>query len=364
MASEGLSQHDLGAVLAFLQAHETAADERSFAEGVMSGLRSLVRCDGISYNDIDMAAPAAQWLSDPGELAVAAEPRRETFERCMLQHPVIAAFSRSDDGTPRKLSDFIGQRRFARTELYRDFYEPLELEHQLVCHWSVSAHRFIGIGLFRTQGDFSERDRAILGLLRPYLAVGQRACRAQAHARRTLETFERTLGSSGQALVLLGDRNEVDLLLGHADCLLSTYFEPPGGALLPDELSRWVLAQRQRLNGERELPPVPSVFAKDGPCGRVTVQFLPAQSPGQPDALLLSERSLEAVPGERLAALGLTAREAQVLHHVAVGRTNEEIAQELFLSIRTVKKHLEHVYRKLDVKTRTAAVAKARAGGS
>jgi DNA-binding CsgD family transcriptional regulator len=55
----------------------------------------------------------------------------------------------------------------------------------------------------------------------------------------------------------------------------------------------------------------------------------------------------------------LTPRERAVLAHVADGRTNGELAQLLGISPLTVRKHLENVYEKLDVHTRTAAVAAA-----
>lgn len=55
----------------------------------------------------------------------------------------------------------------------------------------------------------------------------------------------------------------------------------------------------------------------------------------------------------------LTAREAEVLRLVADGLTNRDIARRLTLTEATVKSHLVHVFTKLDVGSRTAAVAKA-----
>jgi DNA-binding NarL/FixJ family response regulator len=62
----------------------------------------------------------------------------------------------------------------------------------------------------------------------------------------------------------------------------------------------------------------------------------------------------------------LTSREVEVLHWVACGKTNRDIGDILGLSPRTVNKHLEHVYVKLGVETRTAAAAVAMsvAGGA
>ena len=58
-------------------------------------------------------------------------------------------------------------------------------------------------------------------------------------------------------------------------------------------------------------------------------------------------------------APGLTQREAGVMHWLACGKTDAEIAALLAISRRTVQKHLQHIYVKLGVETRTAAVMRA-----
>jgi LuxR family maltose regulon positive regulatory protein len=59
----------------------------------------------------------------------------------------------------------------------------------------------------------------------------------------------------------------------------------------------------------------------------------------------------------------LSAREREVLHLIALGKTNPEIAEQLVVSPGTVKAHASHIYHKLDVSNRTEAVARARALG-
>ncbi len=61
--------------------------------------------------------------------------------------------------------------------------------------------------------------------------------------------------------------------------------------------------------------------------------------------------------------VSLTPREQQILEAVADGRSNRDIARLLFLSEGTVKTHLTNVFGKLGVRSRTAAVAAARARG-
>ena len=53
----------------------------------------------------------------------------------------------------------------------------------------------------------------------------------------------------------------------------------------------------------------------------------------------------------------ITKRESQVLYWLSFGKTNWEIAQILDMSPRTVNKHLEQIYRKLEVDNRTSAVS-------
>jgi DNA-binding CsgD family transcriptional regulator len=55
--------------------------------------------------------------------------------------------------------------------------------------------------------------------------------------------------------------------------------------------------------------------------------------------------------------LGLTPRELQVLRLVAVGKSNREISSELVISEHTVARHLQNIYAKLGVSSRTAASA-------
>ena len=56
----------------------------------------------------------------------------------------------------------------------------------------------------------------------------------------------------------------------------------------------------------------------------------------------------------------LSPREMEVLRHLVGGLSNDELAKTLFVSLSTVKTHLLHIYAKLDVKNRTAAIDRAR----
>lgn len=65
----------------------------------------------------------------------------------------------------------------------------------------------------------------------------------------------------------------------------------------------------------------------------------------------------------RRGSLPLTPRQRLILHFVAAGYTNRQIARRLGVSEATVRKHLENIFVRLEVTSRTAAVARLTAAG-
>jgi DNA-binding NarL/FixJ family response regulator len=77
-------------------------------------------------------------------------------------------------------------------------------------------------------------------------------------------------------------------------------------------------------------------------------------SPEEAVGLALANEPDDASPGPRQA---LTRREAEVAALVARGLTNRDVAAQLFLSVRTVEVHVDHILTKLGFRTRTQLAA-------
>lgn len=77
----------------------------------------------------------------------------------------------------------------------------------------------------------------------------------------------------------------------------------------------------------------------------------------------LDSESRREDPGGALTTLGLSQREREVIHELVQGLSNKGIARALDLTEHTVKFHLKNIFRKLDVKRRTQAIARVRALG-
>lgn len=99
---------------------------------------------------------------------------------------------------------------------------------------------------------------------------------------------------------------------------------------------------------------------KDAPPHELTAAVLAAAAGESALAPAIASRLLNRMRAPRVS---LSAREMEVLEAVAAGSSNTAVAAQLFVSETTVKSHLAHIYSKLDVTSRTAAVAEARQRG-
>jgi len=183
-----------------------------------------------------------------------------------------------------------------------------------------------------------------------------RTARAQGQARRALDAF-------GHASLVVRERDGRRLWqTALARELLQRHYPAVPEVLTPPPLLAWVAREALR----RRVGAQPHGLIIGQGAQRLSLA-LHASGEGDDGEWLLVLR--EDSPTAQVQALArafpaLTAREAEVLYWVAQGKTNRDIADILELSPRTVHKHLEHVFVKLGVETRTAAAALALAPGS
>jgi len=137
--------------------------------------------------------------------------------------------------------------------------------------------------------------------------------------------------------------------------LLHDYFGAAPGQI-PAPVLEWLRSESNAAAAGREPRTLP-VARPHGDAARQLV-FALQQRTGDDDLLIVMREVSDAAAVEAMVqAFKLTSREAEVLYWVAKGKTNRDIGDILGASPATVKKHLERVYVKLGVETRTAAAA-------
>jgi DNA-binding CsgD family transcriptional regulator len=148
---------------------------------------------------------------------------------------------------------------------------------------------------------------------------------------------------------------QVQFMTQRAEELLNQYFLHRIPYSLPESLQHWFKDQISRLilNGNVPSRCLPLHIQQAGK--QLIVRLIPEPIEEQ-YLLLLEEEELQLFSISALELLGLTKREAEVLFWIAKDKSNAAIAKVIGCSEGTVRKHLEHLYEKLSVQTRTAAV--------
>ncbi len=131
--------------------------------------------------------------------------------------------------------------------------------------------------------------------------------------------------------------------------LLKDYFANPE-EVAPDELLSWINDANQARRANREARPL---LVAQG--NRRLLASFHDQTGDEEWLVVLREENDASAIESLIASFRLTQREAEVLYWVVQGKTSNDIGEILGNSPRTVNKHLEHVFEKLGVETRTAA---------
>jgi DNA-binding CsgD family transcriptional regulator len=229
----------------------------------------------------------------------------------------------------------------------------------------------------------------------PLLVVGARVCAAAttdpAARDRELpgraERLLKRLRAHAQEMRVVGPSQEAERLTFTA--LTREEAAPPGhadGVPVQDAMTAWDAAATAWQRLDQPFPLADALLRaaevavdrgdRDGAAARLTRAAALADglgaSPLRERIGFLARRARIALPseppdagaldsaddgGQAAKSLGLTAREIEVLRLVAVGRSNGEIATDLFISAKTVSVHVSHILVKLDAATRTEAAA-------
>ena len=249
---------------------------------------------------------------------------------------------------------------FRNSALHADYYRRIGINHVMALPLRIDNANVISVVFNRGFSDFEDHERAVLDAVRHPLAAIYRNLVACEEAGVGLRCISRLAGDGGWQMmrVTLGGR-----ILDASPAalrLLSRFFPEHAsdpGASLPAALFAW-LARSRNWGLERLAIDHGQHFTLSHLGSRLTVHFVPDPDAAATGFLLMKSERLD-LRIDHLTRLPLTQREREVLVLVTAGKTNGEIATVLTISARTVQKHLEHIFQKLGVETRTGAAVRA-----
>jgi DNA-binding CsgD family transcriptional regulator len=337
-----LRASDLEALLAFVGNAQSVEGPEAFTPDLLVQLAALVPCEHVSFEDVNLAERILLAKVDSIDRCPPSAYDIRTLSdeawAVMNASPIAEYRGQTGDFGTVKWSDLFGHRQRVR----HDVQPEIPVVDMASVWLAPSLVHKISLVFGSERRDFTERDRLVIDRLRPYLAGLYRDAGVRRLLATALAGLEHGSDQEGRGVLLRGRDGGLEFASPRGGALLTAYFGERGGRL-PPELEAWLQTEAKRPDRAATTPAAPFTLARAG--RRLVVN---AAGPGL-SVLLLVEEAAPVVP--------LTPRERDVMRCVAAGKSNAEIGRLLWIAPTTVRRHLENVYDKLGVHSRTAAVA-------
>ncbi len=341
--SEKLTHEEHLELLACIAELHACRSLTAFPEHALRTLATLVPSNLSAFNEVNVPRKRIVYVMD--HPPAGHDRIRVEWERHSGQHPLVRYIAETGDGQAIKISDFLSEQAFHRLDIYRACYRALGAEDQMSISIRSDNGVLLAFAFNRAHRDFTESDRVKLNLVRPHLLQAYANVEELSGHVEEKNDLQTALRETGQGVIAL----ESDTQVAHAtpgidECLARYFPVPTPMRSLPLPLVEWL-----------DSDPTQALVA------RAADAKLIVRRPRHTERrlLFLSEERVGGLPGDQR----LTAREAEVLHWLAAGKSNPEIGAILGIALGTVKQHVEHILAKLGVENRTAATAVARERG-
>lgn len=331
----------------------TARDTDSFYSTFFKIIASLIPVEYSSCSEVSLNPTCFLKIHTNSEDHIKLTSKhREALNAHINGHPLQPYFM-SD--IIFKTTDFTSVNQFKATGVYNEYYRHLDVETQMGLTIPASPRYIALVALNRNGSDFTEREQLLLSLLRPHLINALRNVLEFSQVRLERDMLHKGVEAQGQGIVLFQADGVITCLSDAAGYFFEKYFRTraDAGELLPAALLQWFASDTEFIHQvERNL------FVVDLEGTRLCIKRLRDAITGE--TILIMTEADQSLQLKKLHDYGLSRREAEVLHWLSKGKTNSEIATILGMGRRTVEKHLEHVFTKLGVESRAAAMGMVR----
>lgn len=343
-----LNNKDLLALISAIGDLNADFDPRTLPGRALSSVAKVVDADSVTFTGIKYNGELSGLIWDnsdslsPGEV--------EIFGHYIHEQPLFSAYLVERRTDTLKITDLVSPAEFERTGIYNEFYRRVGVKNQLVSPLPISTDSFVTCSINTAKPDFSERDKTIMNFIAPHLIAAIRNAFAYERLSTALDTAE-------CGVVAIDSNGKTAFVSEFARQLFDKYFasEKRAGSSLPETLWNWLnQSKSEAKTTEFEVPLPPFKIANEK--GELTVRRTYNRM-SRERTLLLEEKRFAS--SKMFEPLQMTKREAEILFWITQGKTDGAIAEICGISPRTVHKHVENIYTKLGVETRTAAMLKA-----
>lgn len=346
---KNLTHRDLQILNSAIEILHSDFDPRTLGERALKFSEKIVpaTCHTFDFFDDNDRYDLTAWSNRPD----LSQPEiMKIFEKFIHQHPLIPISLASKDLPALKITDVVSQNEFEQTELYNEFYRLIKVRKQMGSALSVAADLTVCSVFNRKEKEFSERDKQMLTAAAPHLVNAIR--NALAYKR-----INAALDESSCGVISVDSSGKIRFASEFGEKLLERHFGSENGknSFLPEALRDWLKENRaDKKASERQAVQEPLEIETRNSV--LTIRRIDNHR-AEETLILLEEKKI--VSPELFEKLYLTRRESEILFRITQGKTDSEIGMLCDISCRTVQKHVQNIYKKLGVETRTAAMLRA-----
>jgi DNA-binding CsgD family transcriptional regulator len=147
---------------------ESALDKATFAQLGVDKLPQLVASEFTTLSICHLASGRREVFGMPAG-ALSADDRA-AFDRHFHEHPLVRYHGYQGGRSTQRISDALPLSEFRRSALFNDYYKRVRIDHAMALPIYVANGLLVSFVLNRTRRDFTDRERALLDVLRPHLA--------------------------------------------------------------------------------------------------------------------------------------------------------------------------------------------------
>ena len=268
-------------------------------------------------------------------------------------HPLFGHYQTAGEA-PRMISDVASLQEFRDTAVYQQFYGRIGVCRELLLFLQNQGFTRIGVSLSRDGRNFSERDRNVLAFLSPHLTQAYRHARLASDLAGVLDDLGEGLAELDRGVILVGINGHIRWLNPLARVWLET--------LLPSDTDSSKRLPKPLADGFSEFQKAATSPGGRRACfehrmeGKTGSQLIARfGNDGSKACLIILRRERTGLDPFVAVHFGLTRREEQILFWISEGKSNPDLAGILEVSLRTIHKHVEHLFTKLGVESRCAA---------
>ena len=353
MMKTALSIRDFALVVEFLRNLSLETDAAALPLNMLRLLTRLVPAKYMTMTEVDPVLGQSTGHMFPADGWDIPDLMRR-FQDQIHEHPVVQYAQRTRDGQAKAISDFLTVREFHQTQIYKKLFHQMGIEDQLSIGMVGGAGLFVGISFNRGRRNFSARDREILNLLRPHLLQAFLICRELQILRQREGNRRGTIVDQlPLGLINLNPQGRIDWETDTARQLLQLHYPDEADSIhgLPHTVRLWWKSVKSAKQNQ-----APGQLRATRPGYELRIRYCPVIDGNA--VLMLQENSSSHSTVRAIDEFALTDREKQVIHCILQGSLVPQVATELSISARTVEKHLERVFQKLNVNSLAAACVK------